>query len=74
MENEIAECNLDEYLPILTMKLYAKFLEEAGYPQHFIYSDIRHPEAYLYLRDKVSVYIAQGGEVQLISRPSGAAD
>ena len=74
LENKVAEYDLDEYLPISTMELYSKFLQEAGYPQQFSYSDTRHREAYIYLRDKVSVYIAQGGEVQLTSRPSGAAD
>ena len=74
LEAEVADYDLDEYLPVSTLELYAKFLQEGGYPQQFSYSDTRHREAYLYLRDRVSLYIAQGGEVLLVSHPSGAAD
>jgi len=74
LEEEVADYDLNEYLPASTLALYAKFLEHGGYPSHFIYSDPRHREAYLFLRDKVSVYIAQGGQIELTSHPSGAAE
>jgi len=74
LEEEVADYDLNEYLPASTLALYAKFLEQGGYPSHFIYSDTRHREAYLYLRDKISTYIAQGGEIKLTSHPSGAAE
>ena len=74
LEKEVAGYDLDEYLPISTLALYGKILEDGGYLKEFVYEDTRYRNAYLYLRDKVSIYIAQGGEVQLASRPSGAAE
>jgi len=71
---EVADYDLDEYLPVSTLELYAKFLQEAGYPQQSSYSDTRHGEAYLYLRGTVSLYIAQRAEVQRVSPTSGPAD
>ena len=60
-------------LPASTIILYQKFLEDGGYPRQFTFDDTRHYKAYLYLRDKVTLHIAHGGEVQLVSHPSGAA-
>ena len=74
LEKEVAEYDLDEYLPASTMKLYGEILEAGGYPRYFAYNDLRHEKAYLYLRDQVSRHIAFGGQVQLASRPSGAAE
>ena len=73
LEKEVASYDLDEYLPESTIALYGKLLEDGGYPREFTYGDSRHREAYLYLREKVSRYIASDGVVQLASRPSGAA-
>jgi len=74
LEAEVADYDLDEYLPVSTLELYAKCLQEGGYPPQFSSSNTRHHEAYLYFRDRVSLYIAQGDEIELVSRPSGAAD
>ena len=74
LENVVAGYHLNEYLPESTLKLYGQFLEEGGYPKEFAYSDPLHKNAYLYLRERVSEYILLGGEVQLASRPAGAAE
>ena len=74
LENEVAGYDLDEYLPESTLKLYGQFLEEGGYSKEFAYSNSRHKNAYLYLRERVSEYIFLGGEVQLASRSAGEAE
>ena len=74
LEKEVAEYDLDEYLPASNLILYERFLQENGYPAEFTYNDPSHREAYLYLRDRVSQFIADSGEVELTLRPSGAAD
>ena len=74
LEKEVENYDLDEYLPETTCRLYERLLKEGGYPNVFIYSDPRHKDAYIYLRDRVSQYIADGNEVQLVSRPAGAAE
>lgn len=74
LEKEVENYDLDEYLPEATYQLYGQFLLEGGYPKVFDYSDPRHKDAYIYLRDRVSQYIADGGQVQLASRPAGAAE
>ena len=74
LEKEVANYDLDEYLPAATYLLYQQFLEQGGFPKVFAYNDPRHKDAYLYLRDKVSQYIFYGGSVQLTLRPTGAAE
>ena len=74
LEKEVENYDLDEYLPKATRTLYEQFLQEGGYPDVFIYSDPRHKDAYVYLRDRVSQFIADGNQVQLVSRPAGAAE
>ena len=61
-------------MPSATHELYKQFLKQGGFPHIFAYNDTRHKEAYLYLRDRVSQHILLGGEIQLTSRPSGAAE
>ncbi|PUU74717.1 hypothetical protein B9Z19DRAFT_998584, partial [Tuber borchii] len=74
LEKKVENYNLDEYLPESIYLLYGRFLQEDGYPNIFAYSDPRHKDAYIYLRDRVSQYIADGGQVHLASRPAGAAE
>ena len=74
LEKEVENYDLDEYLPEATCLLYGQFLQDGGYPKVFDYSNPCHRDAYIYLRDRVSQYIADGGLVQLVSRPAGAAE
>lgn len=74
LEKEVADYDLDEYLPAATSLLYQQFLDQGGFPKVFTYDDSRHKDAYLYLRHKVSEYIFNGGLIQLTSRPAGAAE
>ena len=74
LELEVAEYNLDQYLPSETLLLFGKFLEEGGYPKEYSYEDTRHKEAYVYLRQRVWQFVQEGGKVELFSTPSGAAE
>ena len=74
LEKEVADYDLDEYLPGSTITLYGEILEAGGNPRNFAYNDSHHQEAYLDLRDQVSRHIAFGGQVQLASHPVGAAE
>jgi len=74
LENEVAHYNLDKYLPSDTLELYGNFLHKAGYPKEFDYDNKRHKDAYVYLRECVWQYVQSGGEVELFTTPSGAAE
>ena len=74
LEAEVAEYNLDLYLPSDTLRLYANILHESGYPKEFSYKDQRHKDAYVYLREKVWQFVENGGEVELFNTLSGAAE
>ena len=72
LELEVKDFDLDEYLPAATISLYAQLLIEGGFPTEFVYSDIRHKAAYLFLRQKVADYLDNSGEISLFNTPSGA--
>lgn len=74
LELEVAEYNLDQYLPSETLLLFGKFLEEGGYPKEYSYEDTRHKEAYVYLRQRVWQFVQEGGKVELFSTPSSVAE
>ena len=61
----MADYDLDQYLPSNTLHLYGDFLHEAGYPKEFTYDDLRHKEAYVFLRERVWQFVQDGGEVEL---------
>ena len=72
LEDEVKDFDLDEYLPAATLSLYAQLLSEGGFPTEFVYSDVRHRAAYLFLRQRVADYLIHGGEIALFNTPSGA--
>ncbi|RPB03305.1 hypothetical protein L873DRAFT_1670283 [Choiromyces venosus 120613-1] len=74
LEAEVTEYDLDQYLPSNTLRLYETLLYDGGYPKEFSYVDKRHKEAYIYLHERVWQFIQDGGEVELITTPSGAAE
>jgi len=74
LENEVADYDLDQYLPSDTLHLYGCFLEDAGYPKEFSYDNKQHKEAYVYLRERVWQFVQEGGEIELFNSPSGAAE
>ncbi|RPB01974.1 hypothetical protein L873DRAFT_1884607, partial [Choiromyces venosus 120613-1] len=39
LEKEVADYDLNEYLPTLILALYGRILEEGGYPIEFTYND-----------------------------------
>lgn len=48
LEKEVAEYDLDKYLPESTMKLYREILEAGGYSRYFAYNNSYSQKAYLY--------------------------
>ena len=72
LEAEVTDFDLDEYLPAVTMRLYAQMLLADGFLSEFVYSDIRHKSAYIFLRQKVADYIDSGGEILFFNTPGGA--
>ena len=73
LENEVKDFDLDEYLPAATMSLYAQLLSAGGFPTEFVYSDVRHKAAYLFLRERVADYLTHSsGNIALFNTPSGA--
>ena len=74
LEEEVKDFDLDEYLPTATLRLYAQLLSASGYPNEFDYGDVRHRDAYIFLRQKVANYLTEGGEISLLNTPSGAEE
>ena len=71
LEDEVKDFDLDEYLPAATLSLYAQLLSAGGLPTEFVYSDVKHKNAYLFLRQKVADYLTHGGDIALFNVPSG---
>ncbi|PUU78305.1 hypothetical protein B9Z19DRAFT_1127024 [Tuber borchii] len=68
LESEVKDFDHDEYLPAVTISIYAQLLSAGGFPIEFIYSDVRHKAAYLFWREKATDYLNQGGEISLFKR------
>lgn len=74
LEAEVEDFDLDQYLPLQTIQLYTELLTKGGFSTEFIYSDPQHRNAYIFLREKVSSYIFDGGIISLFNAPTGAED
>jgi len=74
LENEVARYKFNEYLRSETLELYGNLLHEVGYPKEFGYDNKRHKEAYVYLHERVWQFLQAGGELDLFTIPSGAAE
>lgn len=74
LEEEVKDFDLDEYLPTDTLTLYVQLVTAGGYPVEFDYSDIRHRDAYIFLRQKVADFLVEGREIFLFNAPSGAEE
>ncbi|RPA89961.1 hypothetical protein L873DRAFT_514072 [Choiromyces venosus 120613-1] len=49
LEAEVKDFNLNQYLLEDTLKLYAHLLSTSRYPSDFIYSNMQHKSAYIFL-------------------------
>ncbi|RPA91625.1 hypothetical protein L873DRAFT_1713249, partial [Choiromyces venosus 120613-1] len=74
LKAEVKDFNLDQYLSEETLKLYAHLLSTSRYPLEFIYGNMQHKSAYIFLREKVADYIQNGEEIKLFNSPTGAED
>ncbi|KAG0137920.1 hypothetical protein HOY82DRAFT_597186 [Tuber indicum] len=71
LEAEVADFDLDLYLPEESLCLYAQLLSTGGYLPDFVYSDMQHRSAYIFLRQKVTDYIQFSGGIKLFNSPTG---
>jgi len=72
LENLVKYFDFDEYLPAATTSLYTQLLSAGWFPNEFVYSEVRHKTAYLFLHQRVADYLIHSGEIALFNIPSGA--
>lgn len=72
LESEVADFDLDSYLPTATMTLYTEFLRHGNFPAELSYNSTQHKQAYLFLREKATSYLQTGGVIELFEMPTGA--
>ena len=73
LEDELKDFDPDYYLPLAIMSIYAQLLLAGGFQTEFVYSDVGHGAAYLFLGERVANYITHGGgEIVLFNTASGA--
>ena len=66
--------DLNQDLLAATISFYAELLTARGFPIEFLYSDIRHKTAYLFLQQKVADYLDHCGEISLFNRLCSAEE
>lgn len=71
LELEVAQYNLDDYLPLETIALFQSLLFSTGLPISFSYQD-KHEEAYIFLRRAVWKLVIGGGEIKIFNQLQGA--